>query len=802
MIKTLRSRTFKKASASLSKNKRTGVSNNVLAQGEKQKEHSPAPLEEIEFSLKPLTFAQQRALQFVKNFIQNFKEDIEDNDIFRPLNRAIALEDACGIFLNHFSTDELILSRLIDADNDDDDDPFSAGGRIEHMDDCRELFGFVWRRPFLRAKVAKVICIIAERYEQPEAAAFLPNDFVETRFEEIKKTLSLSDFEVDVLTLTYIKERDYFDFPECRYEDRFYNYLKYFSKCLNCPESTLLKTLGKRERLRRYGCLSCGASIILPPELNMFLDGLSDKPLISRYYRKAEQETLPWNFFDSVVKEHGDILKKIISSRKSEQGINILLHGTPGTGKTSFAYALAKELGLNAYTVAESSKSRRNMSANATFRFGALQFTSERIETDKSLIVVDEADDMLAGGNSYSGDSSEDGGDEEEASTGGRTGKGLLNHVLDSTKGVVIWLANTRSDELDASNRRRFDYAIEFENFTAKQRLKIWRNIVAKRELGSLYNDALLEELAKRFSINAGTISIVLKNIANINPPAGDVRELTIKFLNQHCKLLGVKCDVNDTFAPAKDYSLEGLNIKTNRLSLERIVDSVRRFQKTLGDDVAGTSPDRPRMNILLHGAPGSGKTEFVKFLAKELNTKIVKKMGSDLKNCFVGMTEKNIAKAFREAEEEKAILFMDEFDGMLQTREKAERSWETSQVNEILDKMENFNGVFIAATNFAENLDPAALRRFTFKVEFDFLDNAGKRHFFKNFFNSELTEHEGFRLDEIEHLTPGDFRTARQSLYYLGDDVTNEERLDVLEKESEQKERSGFVRKERRAGF
>jgi len=779
--------------------------------GSAEGKNTPAvPADKLQFTLRSLNFPQRQALRFIGNFLKNYKEDVRDNDIFKPLDRAILSNDVEGVFSSKFSQKELERMRLIISNDDDcdfDGNPFLTRPRsrgrkkvirmFRTMDSCREIFERAWNVEAMRPRIAELVIEIATRYEK--SAAGTPKDFIQSRFEEIKKTLMLSDYEFDTLVLTYVKERGYFDFPETRLEDTFYTYLRFFSKCLDSTENTLLQTLSGGERLRRFGCLLCGSRIVLPGELDSFLDGLNDRPLLSRYYKKSEQETLPWDFFGDIVKEHGEILKQIISNRQSGQGINILLHGLPGTGKTSFAHALAKELNLTAYSVAETLTNKRDLSANPTFRFGALQFTAERVERDKSLIIVDEADDMLTcHGNPLLASSD----DEEEDRGGGHTGKGLLNYVLDSTKTVVIWLTNTPCFALDPSNRRRFDYAIEFEAFSDKQRLQIWRNIVAKQNLDALYNDALLEELSAQFAVNAGTISIVLKNIANIKPAEKNIRKTTLKLLTQQCKLLGVDHEGKKKFSPAKDYSLEGLNIKTNTLSLDRIVEAVRKFQKGRANTTGDTPPDSPRMNILLHGAPGSGKTEFVKYLAKTLGTKVVKKMGSDLLDCYLGNSEKNIAAAFREAEREKAILFMDEFDGLLQTREKAWHSWETTQVNEILDKMENFDGVFIAATNFAENLDPAALRRFTFKVEFDFLDNNGKRHFFAHFFGTPLNEAEAARLDCIENLTPGDFRTARQSLYYLGSDVTNDERLDVLEKESEEKTRAGFVRKNRRAGF
>lgn len=107
------------------------------------------------------------------------------------------------------------------------------------------------------------------------------------------------------------------------------------------------------------------------------------------------------------------------------------------------------------------------------------------------------------------------------------------------------------------------------------------------------------------------------------------------------------------------------------------------------------------------------------------------------------------------------------------------------SQVNELLHQMENFSGVMIGATNFITRLDAAILRRFTFKLEFDYLTEAGKLLFFEQMFQTKLSESERRTLAAIPCLAPGDFRTVRQSLFYLGDTATNSERIATLERES-----------------
>ena len=237
---------------------------------------------------------------------------------------------------------------------------------------------------------------------------------------------------------------------------------------------------------------------------------------------------------------------------------------------------------------------------------------------------------------------------------------------------------------------------------------------------------------------------------------------------------------------PVRNYSLDGLHVEGD-FPIAKVEAAAQKFLSILkdGDDAL---PDRPGFNILLSGPPGTGKSEYVNYLGQRLGRKVVVKMGSDILSRYVGDTEKSIREAFDEAEEENAILFLDELDGVMQNRAGATAGWEVSQVNEILHQMEHFKGIMIGATNFRDNLDPAVLRRFTYKLEFGYLEPGGKRIFFDRAFKTPLTEAEKIRLDSIPNLTPGDFRTVSQSLFYLDDAADNATRLAALEKESAMK--------------
>ena len=104
--------------------------------------------------------------------------------------------------------------------------------------------------------------------------------------------------------------------------------------------------------------------------------------------------------------------------------------------------------------------------------------------------------------------------------------------------------------------------------------------------------------------------------------------------------------------------------------------------------------------------------------LAERLDRPLKVKRASDLLSNWVGGTEANIAEAFAEARDQGAVLLFDEADSLLLDRGDAQRSWEITQVNEMLTWMDSHPLPFVAATNFARRLDPAALRRFVFKIE------------------------------------------------------------------------------------
>lgn len=160
-----------------------------------------------------------------------------------------------------------------------------------------------------------------------------------------------------------------------------------------------------------------------------------------------------------------------------------------------------------------------------------------------------------------------------------------------------------------------------------------------------------------------------------------------------------------------------------------------------------------------------------------------------------MGQTERNIAKLFSEIDIERSVLLIDEVDSLLRDRRQARHSWETTQVNELLQQMERFTGIFIAATNLMPQLDPAALRRFDFKLQFRPLTRAQRLSLFALEALGDAARVEAIpaplvqRLDTLEDLTPGDFANIVRQHDLLGEAIAPEEFLRRLLRECRFKE-------------
>lgn len=504
--------------------------------------------------------------------------------------------------------------------------------------------------------------------------------------------------------------------------------------------------------------------------------------LMAVFTRPASKSSLRLEDF-AFVGEEARLLSTLLQHAvaRREVGVNVLLYGPPGTGKTELAKVAAQAAGLELFEVEYADRDGNSLSGRERYR--SLQIAQVFLKgSAQSALLFDEVEDVFPPISSEAAQllvRAEKAGPQPSGSV---SGKAWVNQILESNAVPTVWITN-RIEQIDPAFRRRFAYHLELKSPPPGAREQLVRRALQGVEV----SPDLVDRLVARRGLTPAQIHTAVRFASLVGPGLQGLEELIERQLHNADQALGGRRQSRPRLGAATQYRLGLLNVES-RFELPRMVQALQ---------------ERGHGSLCFHGPPGSGKTALAEYLAEQMGRPLMIRQASDLVSKFIGETEQNMASMFAEAEAENAVLLLDEADSFLQDRRGAQRTYEVTEVNEMLQGMERHQGVFICTTNLMDRIDQAALRRFTFKIRFRALNREQRRAMFVTEAlggaQDTMTPDWLRRLDVLDQLCLGDFAAVQRQAVILGGSFGPLEFLELLEAEHRIKPE---VREQRGLGF
>lgn len=515
---------------------------------------------------------------------------------------------------------------------------------------------------------------------------------------------------------------------------------KLLARLTGLPQDDIRAALSPTSTLITTGLVEIAASSV---DLEDKLDVWKDLPnilftphadaeaLMARFLKRSPRRTLTLANFPHLSQDTAaavGLLRAALDHRIP--GTNLLLYGPPGVGKTEYAAVLAEAVGADLYEVDYANEDGGPIRGER--RLHAFNLGQRLLaRRDNTLLLFDEVEDVFE-----RDPFARLFGKEGDSNT---AGKAWINRTLENNPVPALWLTND-ADAMHQAYLRRFDYAIRFTVPPQSVRLEI-----ARHHLGDWTGeDNWLERIAAHEHLTPAQLERAAK-LARLagNGDLAANRVLVRQTLDRSATLLRQKRTPARNLVPT-GYDLRFLNVDQD---MPKLIAALQR---------------RPQGIFCFHGPAGTGKSELARHIADALEQPLLVQRASDLLDMYLGQTEQRIAAMFDDARQRDAVLVLDEADSFLRDRRGARHSWEVTQVNELLTQMEAFDGLFICTTNLLESLDSASLRRFPWKIRFDFLKPGQRWGLFVQEFlrlGGDLAETTGLRecVLRLDRLTPGD---------------------------------------------
>jgi transitional endoplasmic reticulum ATPase len=604
-----------------------------------------------------------------------------------------------------------------------------------------------------RVLCAMRLSLTLDAMEQ-QASSYRHDSVLADNLDLLTQHLALSPVDSQVLALAVWLRADELMCDLAGETTAFVNLPRQLSLVLNESEATLSDCVKSSGLLRRSGLVEFSSGDSLAGNVRLKRGNL--RRLAMTAVRSLDE------LFDGLMHEapasqlHADdyahigdtletlyhLLGEAFDSRRS--GVNVLLYGPPGTGKTELSRWIANRLNVPLYDVsADEMDGSSGAGDSADARLAKVATCLHLLQGRKAVLAMDECDTVFSGGGAFRGSSAD-------------AVKAWVNDLLETNSVPMFWIANNIRS-MNSAFVRRFDLVIRLDTPPLRQRQRL-----LERSCAHLLSPSEIRRFAQSESATPGVMARAINVVERVQAHGGDQPPAAL-----------LESILDGTLRAQQHPTIRLANRTAAAQSYDPQLCNASVDLHALSEGLRGAGQGR----VLLYGPPGTGKTAFGYWIASILGKPLAVKRMSDIQSPWLGVMEENLADAFESAMRNGAVLQFDEVDGFLRDRRLSTQSWEAPQVNEFLTQLECFDGIFIATTNLIDGLDPAAMRRFDYKIHVGYL----RPEQAVTLLQRKLTEwgvpvpdgiacHQ--RVAGLSRLTPGDFAVVerRHKLLPYGD--------------------------------
>ena len=313
-------------------------------------------------------------------------------------------------------------------------------------------------------------------------------------------------------------------------------------------------------------------------------------------------------------------------------------------------------------------------------------------------------------------------------------------------QGVRVVLCTTLDTELIAMLDEHVE-KVSIAPYGRNERIALWEGFT--KDLG-IYEKVDCMTAGSKFKLSAKEIKKAATRIAKIETME-HIRESEI---SQICEDVLMNPTCGSIKRIHVQYTLDDLKLwPEQKHILSNICSHVWHRHKVYDEwNMDSRYAYGKNVSALFYGPPGTGKTMAVHVLANMLNLPLYRIDLSQVVDKYIGETEKRLEEIFDSAEKNNTVLFFDEADSIFGKRSEvneAKDKYANTEVSYILQRIEQYDGIVILATNYRKNIDEAFMRRIRYVVEFSLPDKELRKELWQTSFSKEIPT-EGLDFDYL----------------------------------------------------